>query len=301
MRGVDITNLDDETEQQYISFLLKPITPEQMRDDLYKFMTQELSTTSTKGTKFLYYFVFREMLSVRGRYGSFFDICRDWENHMNKQYIRNFAKTVLTKNESNSSFTIYHLIHDVARLYLNQSIHIMKPAFVLSILEQFNPQKILDPCAGWGSRMLACIRYGCGYIGFDTNPRLKMCFDEILTECNVSMDVTLRIQDCLDGMDDFKGKYDMVFTSPPYYNLELYNGMPERTKEEWHRWYVTIFRKAFNGLAPNGIMCINVCKEIYDDCLRIEFGESDYVFEYPKTSRNQTEKSEYLYVWVGSI
>lgn len=298
MRSIDTTNIDDETEQQYISFVLKPITPDMMRDDLNTFLSTELSTKSTKGTRFLYYFFFREMLSVRGRYGSFFDICKNWDHHMSKRYISNFANTVSIKNQSNHDFTIYHLIYDVARLYLYQSIHIMKPAFIFSILKQFQPFRVLDPCAGWGSRMLACMKYGCGYIGFDTNPRLKMCYDEMLTDCNIDgMDVTLRIQDCLEGMVDFVDMYDMVFTSPPYYNYEVYNGMPERTKEEWHRWYVSVFRLAFTGLLVGGHMCINVCKEIYDNCLRVEFGESDYVIEYPKTSRNQTDKSEYLYIW----
>ena len=247
MRSLDTTYLNDETERQYIAFLLKPITPEQMRNDLNKFMTQELSTKSTCGLKFLYYFVFRDMLDVKGRYGNYWDICYNWDNHMSKQYIRNFADTVFKKNVSNPSFTIYHLINEVARLYLYQSIHIMKPAFILSILERFNPTKVLDPCAGWGSRLLACMRYGCGYIGFETNRKLKACYDAIQEEaCFEGTDVTIRMQDCLEGMADFKNQYDMVLTSPPYYNYECYEAMPLRTKEEWHRWYITVFRMAFD-------------------------------------------------------
>jgi hypothetical protein len=60
-------------------------------------------------------------------------------------------------------------------------------------------------------------------------------------------------------------------TSPPYYNLELYNGTPKRSKEEWNALYTTIFN-AYDGLQTGGHFVINANTR-YTICFRTLIGE----------------------------
>lgn len=293
---MNLINITDETEKQYVSFLLKPITPNQMRQDLMIFWNKDMPHTSMAGLKVIQYYFFREMLETKTRYGSFWDICIEWNLHLTKPYIRRFYEYVITEKGHNENFTIYHTVYEVARLYFHYTIHTMKPCFVLSILNKYKPIRVLDPCAGWGARLMACMRYGCGYIGFDTNTRLMDCYEALKKECDANyIDANVFNEDCITGMPRYADTYDMVFTSPPYWNLEVYPNMIEKSPSEWREWYAKVFSIAFEGLRDGGHMCINIKSDVYDKVLSQIFGPSDYRVSYPKSGNRKRE--EFLYVW----
>ena len=60
--------------------------------------------------------------------------------------------------------------------------------------------------------------------------------------------------------------YDMVFTSPPYYNKEIYGGnIVYETKEEWDKkFYIPLFKKTWDNLKVGGFYCLNVPVCIYN-------------------------------------
>jgi DNA modification methylase len=78
---------------------------------------------------------------------------------------------------------------------------------------------------GWGGRLVgACIAGVPKYIGIDTNRNLEapyknMC--EQLKKLSPCTDAQLLFVDALT-VDYSAFEYDMVFTSPPYYNKEIY-------------------------------------------------------------------------------
>jgi DNA modification methylase len=58
-------------------------------------------------------------------------------------------------------------------------------------------------------------------------------------------------------------KFDMVFTSPPYYDLEVYSDLQEdgsamQTYEEFLEWYYHVFKQCANRLKNNRFMVVKV-------------------------------------------
>jgi hypothetical protein len=103
-------------------------------------------------------------------------------------------------------------------------------------------------------------------------------------------------------VDISKIHYNMVISSPPYYNKEIYAHMPPpyNTKKEWdERFYKPLFKRVWEHLEPNGKMVINVPIEIYDKCLVPLFGEADDKILLPKYRRNN-KYQEFIYIWVKS-
>jgi len=115
----------------------------------------------------------------------------------------------------------------------------------------FGARKTLDFCVGWGNRLFGAYLAGCDYIGIDSNVHLKAPFEEfakLLSAQNsdaakgigVSMifkkveDVVLEGVDaidadceltCLNWSSASLADYDLVFTSPPWWNRNGGNNM----------------------------------------------------------------------------
>ena len=93
-------------------------------------------------------------------------------------------------------------------------------------------------------------------------------------------------------------KYDCIFTSPPYYNIELYSYCDKRSKKEWNEWYRLLFTKLFNNLERNGIMVLSINKEIYT-FLKTVFGECSQSIPLILSSNRNNNKpyTELVYIW----
>ncbi len=98
----------------------------------------------------------------------------------------------------------------------------------LAILNLFKPQKWLDPTAGWGDRLrTALIAKIPTYIGIDSNSNLANSYKEIINDHPQSHNghykvLTGRFQDVDLGSELNDTKFDLVFTSPPFNNTEIY-------------------------------------------------------------------------------
>lgn len=95
----------------------------------------------------------------------------------------------------------------------------------MEILKRFKPKRWLDPCAGWGDRLRCAVEYKVPYVGVDTNLNMQSAYKMIVDEKgNGDHDkykvIPGKIQDV-----KLKGKFDLVFTSPPFYTYEVYEKM----------------------------------------------------------------------------
>jgi DNA modification methylase len=108
---------------------------------------------------------------------------------------------------------------------------------------------------------------------------------------------TMIFDDALN-IDYSKLKYDMVLTSPPYYNKEIYGNIEQlyKSKKDWNEnFYIPLFRKVFDGLSCGGNFCLNVPIEIYDKVLVPMFGECNTKISFKKVGRKSYE--EFIYIW----
>jgi tRNA1(Val) A37 N6-methylase TrmN6 len=82
---------------------------------------------------------------------------------------------------------------------------------------------VLDPCMGWGDRLIACLasKKVSEYYGTDPNDKLLPRYKNIVEEFNINklIDInTIPFEEL-----EIKKSFDLVFTSPPYYDVETYS------------------------------------------------------------------------------
>jgi hypothetical protein len=189
----------------------------------------------------------------------------------------------------------------ISNLYYS-AVSIFKPLIAMDVYCKYEPKCILDFTMGWGGRLVgACALDVPKYIGIDYNKQLKepyngLCkFLKPLTKTNVQ----LFFKDALK-VDYSKLDYDMVLTSPPYYNVETYGNSREKSKEKWDtEFYIPIFTKTFKYLKKGGHYCLNIPEEVYENVAIKVLGNSATKIPLPKSKRFSRESyHEFIYVWI---
>lgn len=141
----------------------------------------------------------------------------------------------------------------------------------------------LDTSCGFGSRMSAVLLSGENYFGIDPNEELQNKLHEyydflksqhILEDSQVC---DLRTQGSEVFIDEWEGKMDVMFTSPPYFNLEKYsndNYASTKNYNDYKLWvenYVKpTIQNVYRYLRVGGVAMINIknlspTKPCYDD------------------------------------
>jgi 16S rRNA G966 N2-methylase RsmD len=126
---------------------------------------------------------------------------------------------------------------------------------------------VYDPFAGWGDRMIGA---GCSskvksYTTTDLNEMCAVGYDKIIKDMedfNSEIKISYKITDALEEMQKVGVQiYDLVFTSPPYFDFEQYNKekFDVRDFREWLDTFYTDFIKySFNILKVGGYFAVHV-------------------------------------------
>lgn len=138
---------------------------------------------------------------------------------------------------------------------------IMAQAFVNYFKkEELKNITILDPSAGWGDRLITAIALGIGhYIGFDPNKNLHPIYEKIAAD--LKSDTATTLYDT--RFKRIKGfTVDVVFTSPPFYNCEIYPGTEKDVQVSYKKWlcnmYIPYIMDAISMLKIGGLFFIYV-------------------------------------------
>lgn len=262
---------------------------------------KELNLNSLVGNKFINYYTSFERLDTKSRRGiSFYELYKNKDEH---EKINSIGRLVEMQKLKNPNVDIHKIWYNIFKLYYG-SISIFKPILSIDIYRKFNPNTVLDFCMGWGGRLIgACVLDIPKYIGIDLNVNLTDCYNEMISRVKylgTNTDIELFFEDSL-SIDYSKLNYDMVFTSPPYYNIEIYNGTLKKTKRDWNEnFYKPIFKKTYQYLSVGGYFILNIPTEIYENICIILFGQADEIIPLNKKKRNNDYK-EYIYVWRKKI
>jgi hypothetical protein len=195
--------------------------------------------------------------------------------------------------------------YNMFRLYYG-AINQFRPTEAMRVYCTLKPTGILDFSAGWGGRCLAAMAYGVPYYGFDSNKQLENSYKE-LHALSPTSHVNMRFIPS-EKADFSKLKYDLVFTSPPYYKLEEYDLMPNyKSYDDFvERFLLPVVLNAWKYLSTEGHMALNMPKEMYDSVKgslprvwkRMRLAISN---KHPGNARKKTFKSgtrsETIYVW----
>ena len=160
-----------------------------------------------------------------------------------------------------------------------------RPQMAKLICDTYKPKLVLDPCAGWGGRMLGAVASGAHYYAFEPN---TTTYDNLLRLAHfldIEDKVTLICDDALQMKKYSVPKVDLVLTSPPYYTLEIYCKEDTQsvnnygTYEDWSNFFLKeLIRVCCDQLINNGQSCWNVgrtgCWTMFDDVANYhkEFG-----------------------------
>jgi hypothetical protein len=228
---------------------------------------------------------------------NFFEFYETRSKLKDKKYVKNFFEYYRKKDPSYSNIKIWFRIFN---LYFG-AINIFKPIIAMSVYCKYKPTHILDPTMGWGGRLVgACMLDIPKYTGFDLNKTLEKPYREMIDTLKpyTETKIDVRFTDALK-VDYSKIDYDMVFTSPPYYNIEIYEGTVKKTKDDWDReFYIPLFEKTWKHLKRGGHFCLNVPDEVYQRVLKPMLGKPTEFIPLVKSKRRPDEKyKEFIYVW----
>jgi hypothetical protein len=205
-----------------------------------------------------------------------------WDNKERRKKMLEFAKRLKKKQPKRS---IVSSIRSAIDLQWG-TVNTMRAAAAAQMYKKYGATRVLDFTAGWGARMIAAMALDIDYIGIDTNKSLIPGYNKIIkllkpyTKSKVKM-----IWKEAQKVDYSKlGKYDYVFTSPPYEYLEAYENMTnyenkgskikqpsssqkikiDDSTKFYDEFLVPTLKKAYKHLPKNKFICLNMPDIMYD-------------------------------------
>ncbi len=234
-----------------------------------------------------------------------------------------WIRTDWQRNESEHSFYKFNLgqgktpekaRYAVFRLYYG-AIHGFKPLIAKWLYCTYKPRTaVLDFSAGWGGRCLGAMALGIPYIGIDTNKDLHPAYERMVKQLDSEPNskVSMHFQDAA-ATDFSRFKYDMVFTSPPYFKtvkpIEGYAHMPHYAdRADFNaRFLFPVVRSTYANLARGGTYALNIPDDMYDEIraagiLPSRLLAKHRLFLQPRFAKGNpnhpdVQYKEHIYVW----
>ena len=225
----------------------------------------------------------------------------DVENEMNHYFIRYYDK----------STKVFPNIIQILRLGLSQVAVNFNPLTARLIYEKYlkgSENIVFDGCMGWGGRLLGSLssKRKIHYLGCDVNTENVGSYEKLGEFYNENCGGKNTYEfhyvgaETIHENQDFKkyiGKVDLCFTSPPYYNREIYSMDKEQscfkyeTYQEWKEKFLNqMMKNSYELLKTDGFCIINISD--------IRFGKNEYItLEQDTISIAKNLNFEYLGKW----
>ena len=288
-------------QKERISNMIYDITDEDVLDDFNNLKNigckyhKELSQV---GNKVVNRFTSTERMNTLGRKGyNVYDVLFNKNKLKKEGYVKKLLRFYKTNNRNYPEMKVWFRLSNI---YFS-SISIFKPLVAMSVYCKFKPTCVLDFTMGWGGRLVgACALNVPKYIGVDYNKNLEQPYSLMKTflNKNSTTEIDLRFQDAMT-IDYSKLNYDLVLTSPPYYNIELYGNNKQQSQSEWdEKFYKPVFTKTFQYLRKGGYYCLNIPVDVYENIALSLLGTPEVMIPLPKSKRGKKDiYKEFIYVW----
>jgi hypothetical protein len=288
-------------EKIQIAKNIKNISLEDAIKDFQKLQKIDIENTTSlarTGLKWVDFYTYPIRLDTVGSKGiSFYTFVEDFEKYHKIPCVSRLYDKLREKHPAN----FHKCVKEIFQLYYG-TINAFRPIVALKIYDRYKPKNILNVCSGWSGMVIAAAALNIPKItAIDNNSNLFKPYTNMIEELKKYSKTEINfINNNALILDLSNNSYDMVISSPPYYNKEIYGYLPAPydTKKEWNEsFYKPLFRGMHELLEVNGKLVINVPQEIYDACLVPLFGEAHELILLPKYQRNNKYK-EYIYVWI---
>jgi hypothetical protein len=145
-----------------------------------------------------------------------------------------------------------------------------KPSLAAAVVRQFNARRVLDFSSGWGDRLAGCVAAKVDlYQGFDPNLSLTEGHGALLRACVPDPD-RARFQITYEPFEtaaiaQAPGTFDLLFTSPPFFDFEVYTALPGQSVQSFStfptwtvRFLLVALRKALAMVRVGGHAVIHI-------------------------------------------
>jgi hypothetical protein len=257
---------------------------------------------SRAGLKALDFYFLKHRIKTKTKGISFYEAMHDksYVKHLD-ELVERYKKMDPTKMDK---ITLQKKRYSVFQLYYG-SVNQFRPSVAKWIYCKFKPTRILDFSAGWGGRCLAALSLGIPYIGIDANKHLSSAYEKLTSY--ESSEVTMIFKPA-EMVDMSNMNYDLVFTSPPYFQLEKYEGMRDYSKSSFiEDFFRPTVLQAWKYLRKGGHMVLNMPEEMYEtiakdlpplkQILKLYLADKHPKAASMRTTLVTTERSENMYVW----
>ena len=192
------------------------------------------------------------------------EVCLSPIEYWNKN-LKNVINYVYSKGEELNNYTLRE-----AMFVLCPEATLFKTTVAKTIYDIFKPRVIIDMSSGWGDRLIAAIAYSedVKYFGYDPNTRLtkgyKNIIDTLAGDNGANFGVKTSPFETAD-LSYIKEDVDLVFTSPPYFDFEVYSEDKTQSIVQYPTfidWCVNfLFRSlknAFSKLRKDGYLVMHI-------------------------------------------
>jgi len=155
---------------------------------------------------------------------------------------------------------VYNTFDEVGQFRLSWA------ASVFAVLETLTDvHRVLDPCAGWGDRLLASMARGYEYTGCDPNTALRAGHTRMIAEFGDRARHRIIYEPAEDVVALEEATFDVVFTSPPFFGLEHYSDASTQASQRyttfsawWTYFMGTLLRRGYASLRANGLIALHI-------------------------------------------
>ncbi len=194
--------------------------------------------------------------------------------------------------------------------YLNKECTSHRPNIIIAMIQLFGAKSVLDFSAGWGDRLIGAMAADVDYYcGIDPNPCLHPNYQEMIKFFGKSSKKFVMIESTIEDAKLPDKEFDLIFTSPPYFDLEIYAKNNKQSSKHTNEklWFDNFFKialtKVWGKLRHGGVMCINInqkSKEEYYIQWMLDFvktfGDSYYLGVISYGSKDLTNPQP-IWIW----
>jgi hypothetical protein len=229
--------------------------------------------------------------------------CRIGNNISPYEYWKKNKNIIIEKTKKKYGIVNIYNLREI--IYLNTRLcNNFRITVALTILKYFKPKSWLDISAGWGDRLLSAIFYKINlYESCDPNLDLHKCYDRMIdtfSSKSKKKNFIIHKRGFLESHFE-KTNFDIVFSSPPFFNLEKYSSFFENsitkynTEKDWIKYFfIPSLIKAYNHLKINGHMILYMggSEDVMNNMHKL-----DKIMEYKGIIYFYEKKPRGMYVW----
>jgi hypothetical protein len=196
-----------------------------------------------------------------------------------------YSKDIQKASEYLASTTLFRLREKVDAERMLKAVFTIGPGY--AVAHEFYPSlarnmalrykctpnsRVLDPCGGWGGRMIGFSTVVDHYTCFEPETRthagLCKLYEFIkLMRPNFKAEVN---KVCFEDCKIKKGYYDFALTSPPYYDMEIYSQEETnstnryKTFDTWcDGFYLPLIENTMQQLKPGAPFVLDISSRVY--------------------------------------